>query len=298
LGDLVREFIKRKLPTPPDFLYIVAVSFLVVLPTALVFDLELPQQLSMLKSYVLLGGLGIGLVFAVLGALISRQFRNVRKGKDIPEEITFIENYRCHVLHRIGVAEYSKIAEYILKSLMRQPAESFQTLVVFAMCAFEPCEIWRIVEQEWRMRGNLNSPTVDNLYRIAQDLFPHFKLFNDFSERYPAAIGRLLLLPADWRSRNEGKHFDLFCKLNGNVECYVALTTNFPHIQFKTDHTIIQDQVLDYYTDSQTLIISHLDRWQNPQVIDYLLGLANCYKNRNNDHRLEKLENWRKRNNV
>lgn len=276
------------------FLIIGALSSIILI-LSVVFDLEfLPPQLSKLKLYIFVVATVFLFVCVVSGVLLSRQFGRVEMV--VPRDILFVENRHCHVLHQISVAEYSRIAQHLLERLRDQPAKTFNTLVVFAMCAFEPYEIWRILEQNWRNRGNHTSPTVDDLYEIAKLLFPHFQLFSDFGESYPTAIGRLLLLPPDWRSRNKRDHFELFCKLNGNVECYVALATDFPHIQFKTDHTIIQDVLLDYYTDSQTLIISFLDRWQNPQVCNYLLGLKDCYKNR--VPQLKSLETWRRDNGV
>jgi len=289
--------------TPVTFLFLGAANCLVFL--FIILTAEFPPPLSSYKTYVAPVVFVLSVVFAVWGYLAYRRiFEEVQIGKDIPAEITFVENRRCHVLHQIGISEYSRIAKFRLELLQKhRRADEFGTLLVFAMCAFEPCEIWRMVEQEFVTHSSHLgsstpvSPTVDELYETARQICPHFELFSTFSNYYPNAVGRLLLLPADWKRRNSHEHFELFSRLNGAVECRVVTTDNpgVRNIQFKTDHTVIDNVLLDYYQDAQTLIISYIDGWQNPQVPNYLLRLQrDVYYALD----LPTLDEWRSRNCV
>jgi hypothetical protein len=290
--------------TPVKFLFLGAASCLLFLVVILI-KIDFPPPLSSYETYVASVVFVLSVVFAVWGYLAYRRiFEKVQIGKDIPAEITFVENRRCHVLHQIGISEYSRIAKFRLELLQKhRRADEFGTLLVFAVCAFEPCEIWRMVEQEFVTHSSHLgsstpvSPTVDELYETARQICPHFELFSTFSNYYPNAVGRLLLLPADWKKRNSREHFELFSRLNGAVRCRVVTTddSGVRDIQFKTDHTVIDNVLLDYYQDAQTLIISYIDGWQNPQVPNYLLRLQrDVYRARN----LPTLDEWRRRNCV
>jgi hypothetical protein len=243
-----------------------------MIPLVLLYSAAFPTALEWVKSYIIVISLLIGIFFIAVGYWRGWRMPRSKTGRDIPENIQCIANTHCYVLHRISPQEYSKIAEFHLKKI-GDPNKYKENPVVFTVFAFEPCEIWQILEQEYN-KTSTNTPTLTDLLPLANQHFPHFKQFSNFRNKYSeSSIKRVLLLHDDWYSRNETKHFDLFENLNGKISCTVFTrgTLKTSQITFLTDYALVGDVLLDCYEDSETLIITYLDARQNPQVSGYLL---------------------------
>jgi nucleoside phosphorylase len=160
------------------------------------------------------------------------------------------------VLHKVQPADYSQIAEFNFKRCID---EKNGPKTIFTVCAFEPEKLWDILEVSFRQHNSKTTVEVDDLYNWAEKKFPHFKMFSRHAQEQRGSCDRILLLEDDrWPARLKPEHWKLFWKLNGNVKCWGAIRDHLQsEVPFLTDYCVIGDSlVLDYYADSETLLLS------------------------------------------
>jgi hypothetical protein len=179
------------------------------------------------------------------------------------------------VLHNVRPSDYSRIAEF---NFQRCLEERNGQKTIFTVCAFEPKELWDVLELSYREQHNNPTTDVDELRRWASQKFPHFDVFSRHAKDNPEACNRILLLRDDrWSTdRLQKEHWELFWKLNGDVTCWGAIRKELQNdTRFLTDYCVIGGSlVLDYYEDSETLLVSDA---LDDRLKTVLLGLLDLF---------------------
>jgi hypothetical protein len=220
-----------------------------------VFDLKLLAFPSSLLLFLV--GLGIFL-FIQRGdfSFLPKQWKpSLQPGQ-------YIANHRCGVFHSIDPGEYSLVtAEYVKRDHVKQ---------IFTLAVIEP----RFFIAEILKYAQPDEPDVDNLsleqlialgnskfQELADAVFPHFAEFRRFNAANRGNIARVLLMTDNgWLNRNRSV-LGLFKWLNGSVDCRVSRSRDLQaegnDIHFLTDYVSFnQELFVDYYDESQTLIMS------------------------------------------
>jgi nucleoside phosphorylase len=178
------------------------------------------------------------------------------------------------VLHAVDPACYSSIASFNFERCL---GESGKSKKIFTVCAFEPDELWDVIAES---RADERRPKEDiaELRNRAARLFPHFETFSNHAKEDRSSCTRILLLKDDrWQKRLKPEHWELFWKLNGYVNCFGVVRSNLPDVPFLTDYCVIGDSlVLDYYDDSQTLLLSDVS--QRSDLRHVLLKLRDVFQ--------------------
>jgi nucleoside phosphorylase len=181
---------------------------------------------------------------------------------------------------------YSDITDYILKEIAADVSDGIRSSGdehFFTVCAFSPRGLWDEIVRT-AVRRNRPVANIDDVYRAATDLFPHFETFIDHNKRYPRSGVRILLLedfgswlPDKKRGVNRPtitlpEHWKLFLRLNGynddgsgdglpfwgvDRKSLVNWSNEKRRFRFLTDYVVLgRDLVLDYYSESGMLVAS------------------------------------------
>ncbi|SRR6266436_471197 len=184
------------------------------------------------------------------------------------------------VIHKIEPEDYSKITWFNVDRILEEPGE---TKRIFTVCAYEPKELWDIVQRSYQSKHNNKEADLDELVRWSHEEFPHFAEFSNYAKLHPRSCVRVLVLRDEhWHTyeRLYPQHWKFFRRLNGKVPCWGVLRTDIQHrVTFLTDHCVIGNKfVLDYYQDSHTLLISEI---RHSGLKDELLSIKSAFDGRN-----------------
>lgn len=164
-----------------------------------------------------------------------------------------LRNNTARVIHHLHPERYSQLCELYSDDSTRK---------IFAVCAFEPSYfISRLSQRHGGSPNELAQLQEKKFLEIADGVFPHFAAFRNLADRR-IDVTRIVLAVDSydaWHSRNK-EAINLFVRLNGSVDCYVAevpLLRNHDLFHL-TDHVVFNSALLlDYYDDSQTLIMTY-----------------------------------------
>ena len=174
-----------------------------------------------------------------------------------PHDLPVTRNDQCAgVLHNVFPEHYSQIAKFNADREKRE--HGVYPGLVFTVCAFEPFELWEVLERSYRRTyDSAGELTPEQLKLWAHSEFPHFELFDTYVKEQERSCVRILLLRGNWLSRSQKKHWELFWMLNGEVDCWGVVRRSIRRVRFLTDYAVIGNRLLlDYYTDSCVLVIS------------------------------------------
>lgn len=239
----------------------------------------IPPSWDFLKLIGFFVSLVIGIPFILIGVIVIQRNFTLKTPKDYRPDNALINslklNAKCDIFHKVTVLNYSEYANQLIE---KNPTS------IFTVCTFEPYEIIDILLDLCKKFGEGKSPqntddiknlsSVDFLV-ISSTFFPHFKTFKDFCQGDACRnVKRILILSRDFKNKNEKWMFDKFVELNGQIPCHVITKNRLEAngITFITDHVVYDDKfVIDYYTDSNTFILSYVDKEKELKKI--LLGI-------------------------
>jgi nucleoside phosphorylase len=188
------------------------------------------------------------------------------------DNLGFINKDCNGILHGVTPIDLSDIIEFNVKRSYAEESRPTYKHDIFTVCALEPFEWWDTIKYLFKVSGGeVNEKNkkkqAEKFIEWSRLNFPHLSKFKDIAK----SCKRILLMrDRKYKTRNKPYHWSLFRGLNQGVECYMLFRDDVRDQKFLTDFTVIDGLVLDYYYDSNTLIICEP---RSPEIRKYLLGI-------------------------